>query len=68
MICLTSVTFRRMKPEEILRVAARAGIEGIEWGGDVHVPAGDLAAARRVRALQPAHVQLVGMDYRTVSP
>lgn len=45
MICLTSVTFRRMKPEEILRVAARAGIEGIEWGGDVHVPAGDLAAA-----------------------
>lgn len=77
MICLTSVTFRRMKPEEILRVAARAGIEGIEWGGDVHVPAGDLAAARRVRALcEDAGIPALslgsyfflnaGMDFRPV--
>src|SRR5699024_8931423 len=74
---LTSVTFRRMKPEEILRVAARAGIEGIEWGGDVHVPAGDLAAARRVRALcEDAGIPALslgsyfflnaGMDFRPV--
>jgi len=45
---LVSVTFRQLPPEEIISLAVRAGLEGIEWGGDVHVPCGDPAAAARV--------------------
>lgn len=48
---LVSVTFRRLAPAEIVALVVRAGLEGIEWGGDVHVPHGDLDAARRVRRL-----------------
>jgi len=48
---LTSVTFRRLAPEEIVRWAAEARVAGIEWGGDIHVPPGDLAAARRAADL-----------------
>lgn len=32
-------------------LAAAAGLQAIEWGGDIHVPHGDLAAAERVRRL-----------------
>jgi len=46
---LVSVTFRKLSPGEIVALVARAGLDGIEWGGDVHVPHGDLAAARDVR-------------------
>ncbi|MCY3024337.1 MAG: TIM barrel protein [Planctomycetota bacterium] len=48
---LTSVTFRKLAPREIARLAAEAGLAGIEWGGDIHVPHGDLAAAARAAAL-----------------
>ncbi len=46
---LVSVTFRALPPDRVASLAAAAGLAGIEWGGDVHVPHGDLAAARRVR-------------------
>lgn len=45
---LCSVTFRALPAEEVLRLAAENGLGAIEWGGDVHVPAGDIAAADRV--------------------
>lgn len=45
---ICSITFRRKHPDEIVRLAEQAGLETIEWGGDVHVPAGDTAVARRV--------------------
>jgi sugar phosphate isomerase/epimerase len=48
---LVSITFRQLSPREIVDLVARAGLEGIEWGGDVHVPHGDLARAREVRAM-----------------
>lgn len=48
---LCSVTFRDLAPAAVVRLAAEAGLECIEWGGDVHVPPGDLEAARRVREL-----------------
>jgi sugar phosphate isomerase/epimerase len=48
---LASVTFRKLSPEEILRIMARAGLACIEWGGDVHVPPGKLAAAGSIRRL-----------------
>jgi len=44
---LVSITFRQLSPAEIVDLAARSRLEAIEWGGDVHVPHGDLAAARR---------------------
>lgn len=48
---LVSITFRQLPAREVVRLAREAGLEGIEWGGDVHVPHGDLPAARDVRAL-----------------
>ena len=45
---LVSVTFRQLSPGEIVELVARAGLEGIEWGGDVHVPHGDVACACEV--------------------
>lgn len=46
---LCSVTLRNHSPREIIQLASEAGLEGIEWGGDIHVPPGDLATARSVR-------------------
>ena len=48
---LVSVTFRQLTADEVVDVAARAGLAAIEWGGDVHVPLGNLPVARRVKAL-----------------
>jgi 3-dehydroshikimate dehydratase len=45
---LVSVTFRRLAPDEIIRLVADAGLLAVEWGGDVHVPTGDLAVAAAV--------------------
>ncbi len=45
---LVSVTFRKFTPEEIISLCGKAGMQAIEWGGDVHVPAGDVARAREV--------------------
>lgn len=47
---MVSVTFRKKSPSEIVELAGRAGLSGIEWGGDVHVPPGDTAKAREVAA------------------
>jgi sugar phosphate isomerase/epimerase len=38
MIGVTSVTFRNLSPEKIIALAKSAGLQGIEWGGDIHVP------------------------------
>lgn len=43
---LCSVTFRDRPVQEVVRLAAAAGLSAVEWGGDVHVPHGDVAAAR----------------------
>lgn len=45
---LTTVTFRSKTPAEILKLCAESGIQGIEWGGDVHVPPGDISLAERL--------------------
>lgn len=52
---LVSVTFRQLAVEEVVQVAADASLAAIEWGGDVHVPLGDLPAARKARALCEDH-------------
>jgi 3-dehydroshikimate dehydratase len=45
---LCSITFRKLSIDEIISLSTQAGIDGIEWGGDVHVPHGDLDTARFV--------------------
>lgn len=48
---LTSVTFRELSPENIIALAAQAGMDAIEWGGDIHVPPGNLHRAGEVAAM-----------------
>lgn len=48
---LVSVTFRQLTVEEVVQAAADAELAAIEWGGDIHVPLGDLASATRAREL-----------------
>lgn len=48
---LVSITFRKLTPAEVVALCVRAGVDGIEWGGDVHVPHGDFARAREVARL-----------------
>jgi sugar phosphate isomerase/epimerase len=48
---LVSITFRKLTCREIVDVAVKARLEGIEWGGDVHVPPGDAAAARQAKQM-----------------
>jgi len=48
---LLSITFRSLAPDEIVRLTAETGLEGIEWGGDVHVPPGNVNIARDVARL-----------------
>ncbi len=43
-----SVTFRRLSAQQVIRLASQAGLKGIEWGGDIHVPHGNLTVAREV--------------------
>lgn len=42
---LVSITFRMLSCDEIIDVAQRAGLDAVEWGGDVHVPHGDVELA-----------------------
>ncbi len=48
---LVSITFRKLSPAEIVALVRQAGLRGIEWGGDIHVPHGNTARAREVRGL-----------------
>lgn len=49
-IGFTSTTFRPIKnPEGIVRIAEQAGVDCIEWGGDIHVK--DTRAAEKVKLL-----------------
>lgn len=64
---LVSITFRQLSPAEVCRVAADAQLEGIEWGGDVHVPAGQIGIAQEVAAMTADHgltVAAYGSYYR----
>jgi 3-dehydroshikimate dehydratase len=46
---LLSVTFRQLAPLEIIKLVQEAGLQSIEWGGDIHVPHGDAQKAKEVR-------------------
>jgi len=64
---LCSVTFRNLSVEDIINVSTQAGLAGIEWGGDVHVPPGDISHAQKVATLtEQAGLEVVsyGSYYR----
>ncbi len=48
---LVSVTFRKLKMDEILTLCREAGLDAIEVGSDVHAPKEDLENCRRIAAL-----------------
>ena len=65
---LTSITFRKLSPNEIVGLAKEANLSGIEWGGDIHVPHGDVNTAKKVRKItQDAGLEIpsYGSYYRT---
>jgi sugar phosphate isomerase/epimerase len=51
---LVSVTFRKLSPEEVIQLVSKSPLRGIEWGGDIHVPHGDLEKARKVSIMTEA--------------
>lgn len=68
---LVSISFRKKTPEEIVDLCVRAGLQAIEWGGDVHVPSGDVSRAREVLTMTRAaglSVCSYGSYYRLGQP
>ncbi len=67
---LVSITFRQLTAEAIIETVAAAELEGIEWGSDIHCPAGDetlaRALARRTRDVG-LEVAAYGSYYRASS-
>jgi 3-dehydroshikimate dehydratase len=64
---LLSITFRKLPAADIVGLAAEAGLAAIEWGGDIHVPHGDVATASAVRRMCDDHgltVSTYGSYYR----
>lgn len=45
---LVSITFRALSPRQVIDLVQQADLQTIEWGGDIHVPVGDVARAREV--------------------
>ncbi|MBP1991964.1 sugar phosphate isomerase/epimerase family protein [Paenibacillus eucommiae] len=64
---LLSVTFRKHSPREIISLVSEAGLQALEWGGDVHVPHGDLRTAGEIgRMTREAGIEIssYGSYYR----
>lgn len=45
---LVSITFRNLGCERIIELVKNSGLNAIEWGGDIHVPHGNLEKAEEV--------------------
>ncbi len=45
---LVSVSFRGLDTKKIIKITRSAGLDSVEWGGDIHVPAGETEIARAV--------------------
>ena len=48
---LVSISFRKASVEELIDRCLASGVTAVEWGSDVHVPAGDVEAAKKTAAL-----------------
>ena len=64
---ILSITFRQLSWEQIVDLTAKAGLGGIEWGGDIHIPSGDIQraeAAKRRCADEAILISAYGSYYR----
>lgn len=52
---VASVSFRSLGVDEIVKLAKEAGLDGIEWGSDVHVPCGANETAKSVKERMEAN-------------
>jgi sugar phosphate isomerase/epimerase len=48
---LVSITFRKLSPRQIVDLVVQSELRAIEWGGDIHVPHGDMACAAEARSM-----------------
>lgn len=48
MVGLTSISFRGLDYKEIIEICVENSVDTIEWGGDIHVPPGDLKQAKKI--------------------
>lgn len=46
---ICSITFAKLNPSELVELVQQAGLDAIEWAGNVHVPPGELKLASDVR-------------------
>jgi len=57
---IASVTFRELPYMEVIRLVKEAGLDGIEWGGDMHCLPGDIKTAREIlKATQDAGLTVI---------
>lgn len=47
---VVSISFRKLNVDSIIEMVKKSGLDGIEWGGDIHVPHGDLKTAEIVKS------------------
>ena len=45
---LVSISFRELSTNQIIEIVKKANLASIEWGGDIHIPHGDLIKAKDV--------------------
>jgi len=45
---LVSISFRELSTNQIIEIVKKANLNAIEWGGDIHIPPGDLIKAKNV--------------------
>lgn len=48
---LASISFRKLRPAEVVKLVGETSLRSIEWGGDIHVPHGNLARAVEVETM-----------------
>jgi len=68
---ICSVTFRQLDRRQVVELVRHAGLEAIEWGGDVHVPPENLSAAQEARRLTQENgltVSSYGSYYKVLNP
>lgn len=64
---LVSISFRNLSTDEIIYMVSMAGLDAIEWGGDIHVPHGNIIKAREVKKsceISQIECQSYGSYYR----
>lgn len=68
---LVSITFRQLTAPDVIKLVVEAKLQVIEWGGDIHVPHGDVQQARQVAqwtADAGLAVAAYGSYYRLATP